>query len=157
MFVQNSFVTRIDNAIFYLFIFLVKIWSENSISISKHPKLSTFEYGCLVGLHIKEGKKQRRGGALMNNLISHRWYDMEKLTVPGRNKFFRGTEKKFFVKKMKEKCVTFCFTKLNANRFLQNHRGEGWRFCAEVRSLLPKLIFTHIVPCWSRSHEIVEK
>ena len=25
-------------------------------------KLSTFEYGCLVGLHIKEGRKQRRGG-----------------------------------------------------------------------------------------------
>ena len=26
---------------------------------------------------------------------------------------------------MKEKCVTFCFIKLNANRFLQNHRGKG--------------------------------
>ena len=24
-------------------------------------ELSTFEYGCLVGLHIKEGKKQRCG------------------------------------------------------------------------------------------------
>ena len=26
---------------------------------------------------------------------------------------------------MKEKCVTFCFIKLNANRFLQNYRGKG--------------------------------
>ena len=25
-------------------------------------KQSTFEYGCLMGLHIKEGQKQRRGG-----------------------------------------------------------------------------------------------
>ena len=25
-------------------------------------KLSTFEYGCLVGLHIKEKKSQRHGG-----------------------------------------------------------------------------------------------
>ena len=25
-------------------------------------KLFTSEYGCLVGLHIKEGEKQRRGG-----------------------------------------------------------------------------------------------
>ena len=26
-------------------------------------KLSTFEYGCLVGLHIKDRKKQRCGGS----------------------------------------------------------------------------------------------
>ena len=25
-------------------------------------ELSTFEYGCLLGLHIKEGKTQRWGG-----------------------------------------------------------------------------------------------
>ena len=49
-------------------------------------ELSTFEYGCLVGLHIKEGKRQRQGmGALMSNLclINDRRYDAEKLTVPG--------------------------------------------------------------------------
>ena len=54
---------------------------------------------------------------------------MEKLTVPGSSnlnfKFFRGTKKKFFVKRMKEKCVIFCFIKLNANRFLQNHPGKS--------------------------------
>ena len=50
---------------------------------------------------------------------------------------------------MKEKCAKFCFIKLNANRFLQIHLGN--------MSLLSKLIFTHIVSCWSRSHEIVEK
>ena len=35
--------------------------------------------------------------------------------------------------------------------------GEEWLFCAEVRSLLSKLIFTHIASCWSRSHEKMEK
>ena len=34
---------------------------------------------------------------------------------------------------------------------------KGWIFCAEVRSFLSKLIFTHFVSYWSRSHEIVEK
>ena len=32
--------------------------------------------------------------------------------------------------------------------------GEGWLYCdAAVRSLLSKLIFTHIVSCCSRSHD----
>ena len=49
---------------------------------------------------------------------------------------------------MKEKSVTFCFFKLKAKRkgkskFLQNHRGGGWLFCRELRSLLLNLIFTH--------------
>ena len=39
--------------------------------------------------------------------------------------FSGGTEKSVFVKNMKEKCVTFCFIILNANRFLQNHWGKG--------------------------------
>ena len=38
-----------------------------------------------------------------------------------------------------------------------NHWGQGDFFCAEVRSLLSKLIFIHFVFCWGRSHEIVEK
>ena len=83
----------------YFLIFLVNIWSENSISVPKHPQIMYFEYGCLVGLHIKEVKKQRRGRALMSNLVSHRWYDMEKLTVPGSsnlNLTFSGAQKKTF-------------------------------------------------------------
>ena len=35
--------------------------------------------------------------------------------------------------------------------------GEGWLFCAEVRSLLSKLIFTHFGSCWSRNHKNVEQ
>ena len=27
-------------------------------------ELATFEYGCLVGLHIKDGKRQRWGGGV---------------------------------------------------------------------------------------------
>ena len=65
----------------------------------------------------------------MSNLVSHRWYDMDKITVRGSsnlNLSFSGAQKKkFCVRKMKEKCVTFCFIKLNADRFLQNHRGKG--------------------------------
>ena len=52
----------------------------------------------------------------------------------------------FCVKKMKEKCVAFCFIKLNTKVSPKSSR-EGWMFCAEVRSLLSKLIFTHIVSC----------
>ena len=82
-------------------------------------ELCAFEDGCFVGLHIKEGKRQRGSGALMNIicLISHRLSDVEKLAVPGSsnlNSSFSGTQKKFCVKNMKEKYVTFCFIKLNA-------------------------------------------
>ena len=64
----------------------------------------------------------------MNNLVSHHWWDVEKVTVPGSsnlNLSFSGVQKeKFFVKKMKEKRVTFCFIKLNANRFLNIISGK---------------------------------
>ena len=99
------------------------------------------------------------GEPLMSNLclISHYWYNVEKLTVHGSSNLnFKGHSKKFCVKKMKEKWVTFCFIKLNAKASPKSS-GEGWLFCTENRSLLSKLIFTHIVSCWSRSHEIVEK
>ena len=71
-------------------------------------KLSAFEYGCLVGLHIKEEEKQRRGGALMSNLVSHRWYGVEKLAVPGSSNLnlgFSGAQKKSFLLKRWKKNV----------------------------------------------------
>ena len=34
--------------------------------------------------------------------------------------------------------------------------GKGWLFCAEVKNLLSKLIFTHFVSCWSHSDKITE-
>ena len=40
---------------------------------------------------------------------------------------------------MKEKCVTFCFVKLNA-KISPNLSEEGWRFCGEIRSLLSNLL-----------------
>ena len=47
-------------------------------------ELPTFEYGCLVGPNIKERTRQRYGALMRNRwLISHRWHDVEKLTVPG--------------------------------------------------------------------------
>ena len=64
----------------------------------------------------------------MINLISHRWYDVEKLTVPGSrnlNLSFSEAQKKGFFQKMKEKYVTFCFINLNVNRFHKNHQGKG--------------------------------
>ena len=42
-------------------------------------------------------------------------------------------------------------------RKLRQTLEEERLFCAEVRSLLSKLIFTHFVSCWSRTQEIVEK
>ena len=50
-------------------------------------------------------------------LINHRLSGVEKLAVPGSsnlNSSFSGTQKKFCVKNIKEKYVTFCFIKLNA-------------------------------------------
>ena len=89
-------------------------------------KLTTFESGCLVGLHIKEGKNQRWGGGTdeqpgkpplirCEETYSTWQYSNLNLSLPGAQINF------FFVKKMKEKCATFCYIKLNANRFLQNH------------------------------------
>ena len=57
---------------------------------------------------------------------------------------------------MKEKCLTFCFIELKA-KVSPKWSGEGGLFCAEVRSLLSKLIFTFSVSCRSRSDETVEK
>ena len=34
--------------------------------------------------------------------------------------------------------------------------GKGWLFCAKVKNLLSKLIFTHFVSCWSHSDKITE-
>ena len=62
----------------------------------------------------------------------------------------------FCVKKMKEQCVTFCFIKLDA-KVSPISSGKEWLFCAELSSLLSKLIFTHIVSCWSSIHETVGK
>ena len=57
---------------------------------------------------------------------------------------------------MKEQCVTFCFIKLDA-KVSPISSGKEWLFCAELSSLLSKLIFTHIVSCWSSIHETVGK
>ena len=76
-------------------------------------------------LQIKEGME-----TLMSNfcLISHCCYIVEKLTVLDSSNlnltFFQGHSKKFCVKKMKEKCVTFCFIKLNA-KIPPKSLGEG--------------------------------
>ena len=89
-------------------------------------ELSTCEYGCLVGLQFKEGKKQRQtGGTMMSNvcLISHSWCDVEKLTVPGSSdliQVFQGHSKKFCVRKIKEECVTFCFIKFGPSSSKKN-------------------------------------
>ena len=50
------------------------------------------------------------------------------------------------VKRMKEKCFTFCFIKLDA-KVSPKPSGEGWHFGAKVRCFLSKLRFTYIVSC----------
>ena len=57
---------------------------------------------------------------------------------------------------LSEKCVNFALLDWMPRGF-SKIIGEGWLFCAKVRSLLSKLIFTHNASCWSCSHEIVEK
>ena len=141
--------------------------SSKNLKWKKHFNTDTFwnyvlECGRLLGLHMKEGKRQRQKGALMSNLclIIHRWYDVEKLTVPGSSNinlsFSRG-QQKACVKKMKEKCVTFCFIKLNAKVSPKWSGEELLLLCRSYVSSFKVNIYYHIVSCWSHSHEIVEK
>ena len=84
---------------------------------------------------------------------------MEKLTVPGSanlNLSVSEAQQRFCVRQIKEKCVTFYFYKSKAKVSLKL-LGGGWFICGEVRSLLPKLIYTQFVSWWSSSHKIVEK
>ena len=74
-----------DNANFYFLIFLVKIWNENNISIPIHPGNIYFWIWLFDGATYQGGEEAETGsGALMSSLclISHRWCDVEKLTVP---------------------------------------------------------------------------
>ena len=93
-------------------------------------------------------------------LISHPWYDVEKLKVPGgcdlNLSLFRSTSKSFVLKRWKKNVLHFVLLNYIA-KVSPKSSGEGrlyWH--AEVRSLLSKLIFTHIVSRWTRSHEIVD-
>ena len=101
----------IDKAIFYFIFHSSKNlkWKQNfhTKTLSNYLLLTMAVWWSCVS----RSRGTREGeGALVSNLVSHRWYDVENLTVPGKFKFkfFRGTETKFFVKKIKEKCVTFC-------------------------------------------------
>ena len=49
------FWREIDNVTSYFSI--SKIWGENSISIPIDSGITNFEYDCLVGLNIKEGRR----------------------------------------------------------------------------------------------------
>ena len=130
----------------------------------QHYYTSTFWNYLLLNIAIWWGCISKRGrsrskAALKINLclISLRWYNVEKLTGLGSsnlNLSFSGTQQK--VKKMIGKCVTFCFITVYAKVSPKSSR-EGWVFYIEVRSLYWKLIFTHFVSCWNRSHEIMKK
>ena len=108
-----------DNVNFSFLVSPVKIWSKRSISIPIHPGIMYLNVAVCWGWIWRRGRGRGGEGALMSSLclISHRWYDVEKLTVPGSsnlNLSFSGGQQKVSVKKIKEKCVTFCFIKLNA-------------------------------------------
>ena len=98
---------EIDNVTFYFLIFLVKIW-RTAFPCQCILELSTFEYGCLIELQIKEGME-----TLMSNfcLISHCCYIVEKLTVLDSSNlnltFFRGTAKSFVLKRWKKNVLRF--------------------------------------------------
>ena len=51
---------EIDIATFYFLIFQYKFEVKTAFLYQYILKLFTFECGCLVGLHIKEGKRQKR-------------------------------------------------------------------------------------------------
>ena len=154
---QIFFLLEIYNTFFNFLIFLVNVWTEKSISIPIYPGIIYFWIWLFDGVTYQGGGRDRARngeGALMSNLclISHRCYDVDKLTVPGCSNWnlsFSGAQKN-------GKSITFFFIKFNA-KGSPKLSDEGWLLFAGVRSLLSKLIFTHIVSCWSLSHEIVEK
>ena len=91
-------------------------------------------WGCISRRGKGRGEAGGEWEPLMSNLclISHRWYDVEKRTVPGSsnlNLIFLGAHQTFCVKNMKSKFVTFCFIKLNANRFPQDHQERVTLLC----------------------------
>ena len=61
-----------------VFYFLIKIWSENSISILIHSVITFFWIWLFLGAKYQGRDEVERQGALM----SLRWYDLDKLTVP---------------------------------------------------------------------------
>ena len=125
---RNSFLKTVsskkncdafDNVNFSFLISPVKIWSKRSISILMYPGIMYLNMAVCWGWTWRRGRGRGGEEALMSNLylISHRWYDVEKLTVPGSgnlNLSFLAGQQKICVKKIKEKSVTFCFIKLNA-------------------------------------------
>ena len=122
---------EIDNVTIYFLIVLVKISIENNISIPIHPGIMylwnmAVSWGCISMRGRDKGGKE----ALMSNLclISHRWYDMEKLTVSGSNNLnlsFSGAHQKIFILKRWKKNVLHFILLNQLQRFLQNYRGKG--------------------------------
>ena len=101
------FWREIDNATFYFLIFLLEILSENSISIPIHPEMIYF-WIWLFGGAACQGIGRGGEWALMSNLclISHRWHDVEKLTVPGSsnlNLSFSGAQQNVLCQKDERK------------------------------------------------------
>ena len=149
----------IDNATFYFLIFLVRIWWENSISVPIRHGIIYFQNMTVWWGYISRRGKGRDVEGVIDDkppLISHHWYVLEKRTVPSSsnlNLTFSGHIKRFGVTKIKEKCVTFCFIKLNKN-VSSKSSGEGWLLCAEVKSLLQG---QYLLTLFSANHEIVEK
>ena len=132
---------EIDNTTSYFLI------SSKNMKWKQHFHIDTFWSYLLLnmavfwGLNIKEGMRQRRGALMSNHfLIGHRWYDMEKLTVPGSSN-------------LKAQHKVLCY---RDERKISKIIGGGWLFRGKCRSLLSKLMFTHSAFCWSRSHGAVE-
>ena len=79
---------EIDNGTFYILLFLVKVWCGNIISLPIHLGTIDFWISWFGGTAYQEGEEIEAGrGTLISNLclISHRWYDVEKLTVLGNS------------------------------------------------------------------------
>ena len=109
---------EIHNATFYILTFLVRSlkWKQyfctntcwNNLLLNMAVRL-----GCI----LRDGRGTRKEGALISNLylISHQWYHVEKLTVPGSsnlNLFFMGIAKRFVLKRWKKNVLHF-FIKFN--------------------------------------------
>ena len=76
-------MTRIDNGTSYVLI-SSKLKVKTVFPYRFILELPSFEYGCLVGLNIKDGTWQRQGALMSSHcLINHFLCNLEKRTVSG--------------------------------------------------------------------------
>ena len=99
---------KLITPLFIFLMFLDKIENENIFLYLYILELSSFEYDCLVELHVKKGKRQRWGVGhwwatfVWQTTVDSMWKNLCYLAVAIKFKFFRSPAKSFVLKSWKK-------------------------------------------------------